>query len=323
MEQRKKISVNGVELSVLDKGTGPAVLLLHGFPETLYSWRHQINPLVANGYRVIAPDLRGFGESGRPESVDAYSIAHYVGDLVGLITGLGEQSVVVVGHDWGGQCAWDLATMRPDLVRAVMGISAPPGRGEESHVKASEKMFDPQEGTFYITYFQEPGVVDAEFNQDVRRTLHRMLYALSGDNPADDVLTRFLVPPGKRMIDRWADPEELPTWLTEEDLEAYVRAYETHGFTSGLNFYRNLDHNWEITAPFHGMRLPMPAMLLLGEYDVVLDMPGVQDALPVLPKLHADFRKPVIVKGSGHWVQQEKPDFVTGQILDFLRSIDD
>ncbi|KOV74055.1 MULTISPECIES: alpha/beta fold hydrolase [unclassified Streptomyces] len=323
MDKRKRIFTNGVELSVIDKGTGPVVLLLHGFPETAYSWRHQIDPLVESGYRVIAPDLRGFGESSRPASVDAYSIAHYVGDIVGLITSTGEQSVAVIGHDWGGQCAWDLATMRPDLVRAVMGISAPPGRGEESFVKASEKMFDPEEGTFYLTYFQEPGVVDAEFDQDVRRTLSRMLYGLSGDNPADDVMTRFLVRPGERMIDRWEDPEELPSWLTEEDLEIYVRAYQSHGFTSGLNFYRNLDRNWEITAPFHGMRLPMPAMLLLGEHDVVLDMPGVQEALPVLSKLHANFREPVIVQGSGHWVQQEKPDFVTGQILDFLRSIDD
>ncbi|WP_447035526.1 alpha/beta fold hydrolase [Streptomyces sp. DSM 118878] len=323
MEQRKRVSVNGVELSVLDKGSGPIVLLLHGFPETSYSWRHQIDPLVDNGYRVIAPDLRGYGDSSCPASVDAYGIAHYVGDLVGLIRSTGEQSVVVIGHDWGGQCAWDFATMRPDLVRAVMGISAPPGRGEESVVQATKKLFDPQEGTFYLTYFQEPGLADAEFDQDVRTTLRKVLYGLSGDNPADDVVTRFLVRPGERMIDRWEEPEELPRWLTEDDLETYAQAYETHGFTSALNFYRNLERNWEITAPFHGMRLPMPAMLLLGEHDVVLDMPGVRDALKVMPQLHADFREPVIVPGSGHWVQQEKPEFVTNQILGFLNDLKD
>ncbi|GGP66531.1 alpha/beta fold hydrolase [Saccharothrix coeruleofusca] len=315
------INANGVNLAFTQSGTGPLVVLLHGFPENHHSWRHQVEAISAAGFQVIAPDLRGFGESGRPERVEDYSVVHYVGDVVALIAAAGADRAVVVGHDWGSVPAWGLAMMRPDLVRGVIGISGPPiPRGPVGMATGSKGVF-PDGRRFYLDYFQDQGVADAEFDSDPRATLRGMLHTLSYENPADDVDQRMVVRPGAGMLGTWRDPGRLPGWLSERDFDAFARPYEVHGFTPSLAFYRNLDRNWELTAPFEGVRLTAPAMLVLGERDVVRFMPGVPELVERLPDEHPGFRRTLVVPGAGHWVQQEQPEIVSKTIIEFLEEL--
>jgi len=219
MPERSVVKVNGVELSVLDQGTGPLVVLLHGFPEGAYSWRHQIEPLVAAGYRVIAPDQRGYGDSSHPDSIDQYSIMHLVGDIVGLIASAGEKTAAVIGHDWGAMVAWNVAAMRPDIVRGVVGLSVPPvPRGD---ILPLRQMLADYDGRFYVNYFDRVGPVDDELNRDVPASLRTFFHLLSGDNPINDTARPILIPAGGGVLDGHED--RLPSWLSEAELDNFVR----------------------------------------------------------------------------------------------------
>jgi pimeloyl-ACP methyl ester carboxylesterase len=315
--ERRPADVNGVRLRVLDEGEGPLVLLLHGFPESAYSWRHQIAPLVAAGYRVVAPEQRGYGESSHPDSPDAYTIMHLVGDVVGLIADAGAQEAVVVGHDWGATVAWNIALMRPDLVRGVVGLSVPPRpRGSAPPVRRMQEVY---EGRFYTGYFEQPEVADREFGRDVRASLRRFFHALSGDNPENP--QPLLVPHGGGLLDGMPEPRESPEWLSEADLDVFVGQFDDLGFTGALDWYRNLDRNWELTAPFEGAALRMPALYVVGDRDPVLAFAHTSEALDALGRVHPGLREPVILPGCGHWTQQERPDEVTAELLGFLRSL--
>ncbi|GDY85022.1 hypothetical protein SAVCW2_42210 [Streptomyces avermitilis] len=249
MVNHRMIDVNGIRLHIAEQGEGPLVVLLHGFPESSYSWRHQFGPLAAAGFRVVAPDQRGYGRSDRPESVDAYTILHLVGDVIGLIHALGEETAYVVGHDWGAPVAWHTALLRPDVVRGVAGLSVPPPfRGERPPLDAMDEMFD---GQFYWNYFAQPGVADAEFGRDARGSLRKFLYSASGDAPGAGSGRQPLVAPGRGFLDGMPDPEVLPGWITEADLDVFAEEFAP-GFTGALNWYRNLDRNWELTAALAG-----------------------------------------------------------------------
>jgi pimeloyl-ACP methyl ester carboxylesterase len=320
----RETSVNGTQVSYIDEGSGPLVVLLHGFPENSHSWRYQVEALSAEGYRVIAPDLRGFGRSGQPEQVDAYTILHFVGDLVGLLADVGADEAVVVGHDWGAVVAWGIAMMRPDLVRGVIGISGPPQipRGPIGLAEASRHMFTDSR-RHYLDYLQEIGPADAEFDRDPRAALRGMIDVLSYDYPVGDTDERMVVQPGRGLLDTWRDPGRLPAWLPEEHFDLLAAPYEQHGFTSALGYYRNLDRDWELTAPFEGFRLLMPSMLILGEKDVVRAMLDNAQLVENLPKHHPGFRGTLIVPGAGHWVQQEQPQAVSKAILEFVKDLPD
>ncbi len=290
---------DGVELHVASLGQegAPPVVLLHGFPELWYSWRHQLPALAQAGYRVLAPDLRGYGGSSAPVDVEAYDMRSLCGDVIGLLDTEGLDRAVVVGHDWGAAVAWALALAFPERVGAVAGLSvpfiprapAPPiglmrrGLGED----------------FYIVWFQQPGVADEVLGADVRRTLTTT----------------------KVWTAEWGSGDEeprLPTWLTEDDLRVYVEAFERTGFTGGLNYYRNIDRNWEQSAELAERRIEQPALFITGSRDPVKRFMPFQ----AMEGWVTDLVEVVTIEGAGHWVQQQRPDEVNEALLGFLKSLD-
>ncbi|MFJ6130377.1 alpha/beta fold hydrolase [Streptomyces griseoviridis] len=319
MVAHRMIDVNGIRLHIAEEGEGPLVVLLHGFPESWHSWHRQFGPLVAAGFRVVAPDQRGYGSSDHPEDVDAYSILHLVGDVVGLIGALGEEKAYVVGHDWGAPVAWHTALFRPDLVLGVAGLSVPPPfRGSRPPLAAMEERFG---GRFYWNHFAKPGVADAEFGRDPRTALRKFFYAASGDAPGAGSGRQPLVEPGRGWLDAMRDPEVLPSWFTEDDLDALTESF-SGGFTGALNWYRNLDRNWELTAPWHGAVVSRPALYVYGDRDIVPAFPGTPELIARLPELMPDLRRPPLkLAGCGHWTQQERPDEVNAALVDFLKEL--
>ncbi|MCW2940856.1 MAG: alpha/beta hydrolase fold protein [Actinomycetia bacterium] len=312
----RSVDVNGLNMHIAEAGSGPLVLLLHGFPECWYSWRHQLDALASAGYRAVAPDQRGYGRTGGPGEIEAYSILHLVGDVVGLIAALGEEQAVVVGHDWGGPVAWHTAQLRPDLVRGVAGLSVP-HRPRNSRPPVGLMREGYGEG-FYMVHFQRPGIADAELSADPAATFRRMLFAASGDSPG------FLpfVPEGGSFLDVCPEPDKLPAWLTEKDIAVYTAEYASSGFTGPLNWYRNLDRNWELTAAWHRAPVTPPALYVAGDRDAVATAPGAREMVAGLGALVPNLREPIWLPGCGHWTQQERPDEVNTALLDFVGSLD-
>jgi pimeloyl-ACP methyl ester carboxylesterase len=319
--EHRTVDVNGIRLHIAEAGEGPLVVLLHGFPESWHSWRHQFGPLAAAGFRVVAPDQRGYGASERPEDVSAYSILHLVGDVIGLIRALGEETAFVVGHDWGAPVAWHTALLRPDVVRGVAGLSVPPPfRGDHRPLGVMEAMFG---GRFYWNYFNLPGVADAELARDPRTTLRQVLYGASGDCPGAGSGKQPLVEPGQGWLDTMPDPEKLPAWLTEADLDSLTESF-AGSFTGALNWYRNIDRNWELTAAWHGAVVSPPALYVYGDRDLVPAFPGTPQLIERLPELMPNLRRaPVVLEGCGHWTQQERPDEVNAALIPFLEELRD
>ncbi|KDN78063.1 epoxide hydrolase [Streptomyces olindensis] len=314
----RTLEVNGIQLHIAEQGEGPLVVLLHGFPETWYSWRHQFTALAEAGYRVVAPDQRGYGSSDRPEAIDSYTMFHLVGDVIGLIHALGEEQAVVAGHDFGAIVAWQTALLRPDVVRGVVGLSVSPWlRGDVPPLKTMRELHG---GEFYWNYYEQPGVAEAELSADTRSTLRRILYHMSGDNPENKAPQLPLVPPGDGLLTYMApEPEELPGWLTEDDIDAYVAGYTESGF-GGLSLYRNFDRNWELGAAWAGAKLQVPGLYVTGDRDLAFAL--VKEQLPVFTQTYPTIAEPVVLPGCGHWTQQERPEEVNAQLIDFLRSLE-
>ena len=238
-------------LHLVEQGTGPLVLLVHGFPESWYSWRRQLPALAAAGYRAVAIDVRGYGRSSKPEATDAYRLLDLVEDNVAVVRALGEESAVIVGHDWGSNIAAASALLHPAVFRAVGLLSvpyAPPGGPRPTEIFGQ---IGGPEQEFYVSYFQEPGRAEAEIEPDVRGWLAGFYAALSADTmPVQGEPDPHFVARGGRLRDRFpAGP--LPAWLSEEDLDIYAGEFERTGLTGALNRYRTLDHDWEDLAPYH------------------------------------------------------------------------
>ncbi|MZG15874.1 alpha/beta fold hydrolase [Streptomyces sp. SID5914] len=321
MIQHRTLEANGVRLHVAEAGEGPLVVLLHGFPECWYSWRHQLTALADAGYHVVAPDQRGYGTSDRPEAVDAYTIFDLTGDVIGLIHALGDERAFVVGHDWGAQVAWHTALFRPDVVRGVAGLSIPPlTRMDTPPLRTMRELFD---GQFYWNYFETPGVAEAEFSRDVRTALLRLLYADSGDNHARAEPGPQLVAPGGGFLDGMPEPAETPAWFTQEDLDVFTESFTASGFAGPLNWYRNMDHNWRLTAPWARATLHVPAMYAVGDRDPVMGMFGGAEQLrQTVMTSFPTLSDPLVLPGTGHWIQQERPTEVNAALVDFLKSAD-
>jgi pimeloyl-ACP methyl ester carboxylesterase len=311
---RRTVSRQGVELSVVDVGAGPPVVLAHGFPELAFSWRHQIPAIAAAGFRVLAPDQRGYGRSSRPEAVEQYDITALTGDLLGLLDDIGEERAVFVGHDWGSIVVWQLALLAPERVAGVVGMSVPfLPRGLIPPVQRMRQVMGDR--FFYITYFQEPGVADEELGRDPARTMRRLLAGLA--RPGGLTEEDFSADDGRGFVERMPEPVALPAWLSQDELDHYVSEFRRTGFTGGINWYRNLDRNWALTEHLAGQQVTVPSLFIGGSEDPVLTMspPSIQDGWL------ADHRGDVIVDGAGHWVQQEAPEQVNGALLRFLDGI--
>jgi len=303
-------------MHIAEAGTGPLVLLLHGFPESWYSWRHQLTALAAAGYHAVAPDQRGYCETGPPggpghdAAIDQYTILHLTGDVFALMDALGAEQAVIAGHDWGAPVAWHSALFRPDRVRGVIGMSVPyRPRGSAPPIATLRSALGE---SFYMVYFQTPGVADAELSRDPEDTFRKVLYSLSGDAPR-----MGLIPAGGGFLDAAAEPAALPSWLTEQDIDAYVTQYAKSGFTGPLNWYRNIDRNWELTSAWLHAPIQVPALFIAGDRDPVLSFvstDGLGEFLPLLSRQ-------VLIHECGHWVQQERPAEVSGAMISFLSEL--
>jgi pimeloyl-ACP methyl ester carboxylesterase len=322
------IESNGIRLNIAEKGKGPLVLLCHGFPESWYSWRHQIHALAAAGFHAVAPDMRGYGKSDAPEAIDQYTIFHLVGDLVGLLDALAAPNAIIVGHDWGAVVAWQAARLRPDRFRAVAALSVPfRPRGPVPPTSVMSRTADAQ---FYQLYFQEPGVAEAELERDPRTTVRNMLYGASGEGAAairaaaagsGAAPSVGMVPRGGGMLRSPGAPATLPTWLTETDIDFYGGEFKRSGFRGPLNYYRNLDRNWELMAAFAGVKVTVPALYVAGDHDLVVAFPGTDQLLANLKQFVPALREIRMLPGCGHWTQQERPGEVNAAIIDFVRSL--
>jgi pimeloyl-ACP methyl ester carboxylesterase len=317
----RKIGTNGIHLHFVEQGEGPLIVLCHGFPDLWYSWRHQLPALSAAGFRAVAVDMRGYGQSDRPEAIDQYTLLHLVGDMVGLLDALGVQQAVIAGHDWGAVVAWHAALLRPDRFRAVIALSLP--YLQRSPVAPTLVMPRRKDAMFYLLYFQEPGVAEAELERDVRQTLVKMLGGgsvagapreESGGGPVGMV-------PRDGVLSGRPTPATLPNWLTEADLDFYVREFERTGFRGGLNWYRNIDRNWELLAPFEGAKVTVPALYMAGDRDLILAFPGMDRAIAKLANNVPQLRGKVILPGCGHWSQEERASDVNAAMIDFLRAL--
>ncbi|MFB8344803.1 alpha/beta fold hydrolase [Brucella cytisi] len=309
-------------MNVLEQGEGPTILFCHGFPETSHAWRHQIPALSAAGFHAIAPDMRGYGETDCPPAVDEYTVFHIVGDMVALLDALDVQTAVIVGNDWGATVAWQAAQMRPDRFRGVVAISVPMmGQPPIAPTRLFPQTDDAQ---LYMLYFQEPGSAEVELEHDVHQTLRKIFFAASGDagarQPGDGTPNPF------GMVSRRDGllsglPDTLPGWLTNADLDNFARAFTTSGFRGGLNYYRNLDRNWQLQAPLAGTKVEIPALFMTGERDTGLAIPGMREIMNAMPELVPQLAERVEVPGAGHWLPQERPDLVNEAIIKFIQSI--
>ena len=312
--QHRTVEANGIEMHIAEAGEGPLVVLCHGFPESWYSWRHQIPAIAEAGYHVVAPDQRGYGLTTAPEAIDQYTQFHLVGDIVGLVKALGQDQAVIAGHDWGAPVAWNAASWRPDIFRAVIGLSVPTSeRGPMRPTEMFKQIF--ADNFFYILYFQTPGVAEHELRKDVRASMSSFLFAASGDAPLQLPTPR---PKTQGFLDMMEQPDKLPGWLTEADLDFFTAEFERRGFRGGLNWYRNMDRTWELSGPFQGQKIDQPALFISGDRDLIRANPTWEAGMrAVLNHL----RDPVILPGIGHWTQQEAPEAVNRAMIDFLKSL--
>jgi pimeloyl-ACP methyl ester carboxylesterase len=312
------IAANGIRMRLLEAGEGPLVLLCHGFPELAYSWRHQIPTLAEAGYRVAAPDMRGYGGTGAPADQNEYSLCHLAADMVCLVAALGEKQAAIFGHDWGSVVAWTSALLRRDVF-PVLGLlsvpylpdlwSGPPPTQMMKALLAMGQMF-------YQLYFQEPGKAEKDLEADVRASHLSLFYGASGGIPPEH-RWRALFAPSEKLLDTLPRADKLPPWLGEDELQVYVREFSRTGFRGGLNWYRNLDRDRELLGFLAGAKIQQPMLFAAGEEDAVIQM--YRFAFDSLETNAPNLKQKALIPGAGHWIQQEKPAETNRLMIDFLR----
>ena len=298
------VKVNDIQLAVHEAGDpeGQPIVLCHGFPELAYSWRHQIPALVEAGYHVMAPDQRGYGRSDIPEAVEDYDIHHLCGDMVGLLEAKGLEKAIFVGHDWGAIVVWNMATLHPDRVEAVINLSVPfMPRAPADPVSIWERRMG---GDFYIVHFnRQPGVADAAFANNARQLLTNMYRTKVWESPVERG-------PGMGMINM--SLQEAPrgeAFMSDEELDYFVNAFERTGFTGGINWYRNFTRNWETTEGVP-QKVELPSLMIYGEHDGVGKSPNLEEHVPKVEVHTLD---------CGHWIQQERPQETNAIMLEWLK----
>lgn len=312
--EHQMLNVNGIQLSLYTSGPreGRPVWLLHGFPECWYSWRHQIKALAAMGYRVHAPEMRGYGQTSAPADPGAYDLITICADIQAAMQALGHEQVAMIGHDWGAPVAWHLALLEPKRVKAVCGMSVPfGGRPKRPAIEVMRELY--QDRFHYMLYFQKPGLAEAEMAEDIPRTMRVMMHGMSGtaggstlvqDKPAD-----------ARWLDDRVDPGSPPAWCPPEAFEVYVKTFEQSGFHGPVSWYRNFERNWERTAGLADQQILQPALFLIGDQDPVgeLEAYTIKKMPAVVPLVEQH-----VLDDCGHWIQGEKPQQVNELLLAFL-----
>ncbi|KAM7278283.1 hypothetical protein ACFE04_005417 [Oxalis oulophora] len=334
--EHKTVKVNGINMHYAEKDKdkdGPVILFIHGFPELWYTWRHQITALANLGYRAIAPDLRGFGDTDAPESVSSYTCMHVIGDLIELIeTVAGDQDkIFVVGHDWGAIIAWYLCLFRPDKVKALVNLSVVfnPRNPKIKPLGMLAKVFGDD---YYICRFQlflavatkkngigwygmEPGVIEAEFAKKGTERIIKEFYTYRDPGP-------LFIPRGKGFNGRPLDSQiTLHPWLSQEDINYYTTKYENRGFRGGVNYYRNIDTNWELTAPWTGTQIKVPVKFIVGDLDLTYNSPGTKEYIHNggFKKFVPFLQEVVVMEGVGHFINEERPEEINNHIHDFFQ----
>jgi len=312
------IQSNGIKLRIAEMGKGPLVILVHGWPESWYSWRHQLPALADAGFHAVALDMRGYGKSDKPQAVEDYDITHVTADLVGVVDALGEKTAMLVGHDWGAIVTWQAMLLHPERFTALVAMSVPyNGRGPVSIVQGLRQAMG--DNFYYILYFQEPGVAEREFDADPRAILSRLY--LSPDSPREP---REITDPKRSaggMIGRFGAPKGLPAWLTQADLDYYVNEYKEAGFRGGINYYRNFHRNWEITPQLAGVQVTQPVIFIAGDKDTVIRGATAEALTTSMKKAVPDLRDVKLFPNTGHWVQQERPAETNAAMIEFLQSV--
>jgi pimeloyl-ACP methyl ester carboxylesterase len=314
--QHKFVATNGIRMHYVEQGAEPLVLMCYGFPESWYSWRHQLGALAEAGFHAVAADMRGYGRTTRPTEVEAYDIFQLPGDLVGLVNALGAEPTVILGHDWGAWIAQAAALFRPDLFRAVALLSVP----FLPRLKISPSAWEQQQfpdKIFYQQTFRAPGS-EKIFEADVRGTIINALYSASGEAPRDQSL-RYAIDPKDSPSVRSSGAPRTPGFVTGADIDFFVGEFNRTGFTGGLNYYRNVDRNWALTPFLDGAKLRQPTVFIIGERDSVLGFWGEQ--VESMERNVPNLVRKVILPGAGHWTQQERPAEVNQLLIDFLRSL--
>ena len=314
--QLQTLQLGTLRMQVATQGSGPLVLLCHGFPELWCSWREQMAALAAAGWHAAAPDMRGYGGTDAPADPAQYTMLHHVGDLVALVQALGETQAVVVGHDWGAPAAWAAALLRPDMFRAVVGMSVPytpPGPVDLLTALRAQGI-----DNFYMQHFQTPGVAEAELQADVAATLRRITYSLSGDG-AGGVAGMLAL--GTGFLHNTQDPAVMPAWVDADDLAYATAEFTRTGFLGGMNWYRSLHHSWQVLAPWRGMPIQQPSMFIGGDRDDVLKFPASAASIKRFDRTLPGLRGCHILPGAGHWVQRERATDVNRLLLEFLRGL--
>lgn len=316
MPEFRTIDVGDISLRCAVEGSGPLAILVHGFPESWYSWRHQLGPLADAGFTACAIDVRGYGGSDKPPRVEDYTLEKIAGDLVGLADALSPDAApVLIGHDWGAPIVWNTALTNPDRFRAVAGLSVPfAGAPQRPFTEVFREHFTSQGKFFYQEYFQEPGVAEAEAEADPRGFIHRMMYSISGDVPPGNYWDK---PLGARFLNGLPDPVAVP-WLSEADLDFYESEFRASGFRGPLNRYRNHERDFAWLQGWQGRRIEQPALFIGGDRDPATFLFGAVTDPVGMMRLFAPKVEGHVLNGVGHWTQQERPAEVNALLLDWL-----
>lgn len=312
------LQVGGLRMRVALQGQGPLVVFCHGFPESWVSWRAQMAAVAQAGYRAAAPDMRGYGGTDAPADPAQYTLLHHVGDMVELVKALGETQAVIVGHDWGAPAAWHSALLRPDMFRAVVGMSVPYTPPAKIDLLTALE----RQGitTFYMQYFQQAGVAEAELESDVGASIRRITYSMSGDGP--DRVTAGILAPGTGMLHNTVEPSVLPDWWPHDDVDYVVGEFGRTGFRGALNWYRAMRLSSELLTAWRYCPVRQPSLFIAGARDDVLRFPGGDRQVANLPQVLPGLRGVHILPGAGHWIQRERAAEVNALLLDFLRQLD-
>ena len=311
------LSVNGIRMRVASQGTGPLVLLCHGFPESWHSWRRQLAALAGAGFRAVAPDMRGYGGTDAPPEPESYTMLHHVGDMTELVHALGEHEAVIVGHDWGAPVAWTAALLRLDLFRAVAGLSVPFSPPAAVDLLSALEQRGIQ--TFYMQYFQTPGVAEAEFEADPEATIRRISFSMSGDGPGRAVAG--MLAPGAGFLDTTVEPDTLPGWLAPEDIAYVAGEFRRTGFRGGLNWYRSIKRSWALLTPWRGAVIRQPSLFVAGARDDVLKFPNARLQIDSFAETLPGLRGCHLIDGAGHWIQRERAEAVNEALITFLKGL--